>query len=408
MPRILSLSLIGLTAAIVAACAPAPERRASGLRRDILLPIDTSVTRGRVPRNATLQGLLRQNAIEPDVASSLAAAAQGVFNPRDLRADRSYRLVKTLDGLFREFQYQIDAERFLRIVFHDRRTEGQPQFDAAVLPYPKVVTVDAVTAEITREHSSLVGAFDAIGENLQLPLELAAIFGGEVDFNSELQQGDRATVLIERVTHDGEPAGYGDIQGAVLANAGRRLTAVRFIGADGKPAWYDEAGRSVKRQFLRSPLPFEPRITSGFSYRRLHPVYGGYRAHLGVDYAAPIGTAVISVGAGTVVAAGWSGDAGRMVAVRHAGGYETAYLHLSSFAPGIRPGAHVTQGQSLGRVGSTGAATGPHLDYRVKKDGVPVNPILELSRMPAGEPIAPALMAAFAQERDRVLQQLKK
>ena len=236
MPRRLLLSLIGLTAAIVAACAPAPERRASGTRRDILLPIDTSVIRGRVPRNATLQGLLRQNAVEPDVASSLAAAAQGVFNPRDLRADRSYRLVKTLDGLFREFQYQIDAERFLRIVFHDRRAEGQPQFDVAVLPYPKVVTVDAVTAEITREHSSLVGAFDAIGENLQLPLELAAIFGGEVDFNSELQQGDRATVLVERVTHEGEPAGYGDIQGAVLANAGRRLTAVRFIGADGKPA----------------------------------------------------------------------------------------------------------------------------------------------------------------------------
>ena len=169
-----------------------------------------------------------------------------------------------------------------------------------------------------------------------------------------------------------------------------------------------EAGRSLKRQFLRSPLPFEPRITSGFSYRRLHPVYGGYRAHLGVDYAAPIGTAVISVAAGTVVAAGWSGDAGRMVAVRHAGGYETAYLHLSSFAPGIRPGAHVTQGQWLGRVGSSGAATGPHLDYRVKKDGVSVNPILELSRMPAGEPIAPALMAAFAEERDRVLHQLKK
>jgi murein DD-endopeptidase MepM/ murein hydrolase activator NlpD len=396
-------ALLVTTAAFAGGCGRSAPALNPTVRHDIALPIDTSIVSGRVPRNATLESLLKQNAVEPDLAASMAGAAGAVFNPRSLRADRSYRLVKTLDGLFREFQYQIDAERFLRVVFRDRSHDGEPQFDVAVLPYPKSISVDAVTAEITRDRSSLVGAFDAIGENLSLPLELAGIFGGEVDFNSDLQPGDRVSVLFERVMRDGEPAGYGAVQGAVLENAGRRLTAVRFTDSEGKPAWYDEQGRSLKRQFLKSPLPFEPRITSRFSVRRLHPIFGQYRAHLGVDYAAPVGTPVVAAAAGIVTVADWSGDAGRMVAVRHAGGYETAYLHLSSFAPGIRAGTHVAQGQLLGRVGATGAATGPLLDYRIKKNGVNVNPVVELSKMPPGEPIAPAFAGAFEHERDRVL-----
>jgi murein DD-endopeptidase MepM/ murein hydrolase activator NlpD len=381
--------------------------RESGIGADIRLPIDTSVIRGRVPRNVTFEGLLRQNAVQADMAASMAGAARGVFDPRRLRADRSYRLIKTLDGLFREFQYDIDAERLLRIVFRDRRDDGQPEFDAAVIPRPKQVSVDAATAEITSEHPSLVGAFEAAGENVQLPLELAAIFSGEIDFNSELQRGDRIEVLFQRITRDGEPAAYGDLQAAILENGGRRITAVSFPGDDGKPAWYDERGRSLKRQFLKSPLPFEPRITSRFSMHRLHPVYGRDRAHLGVDYAAPTGTPVVAAGAGTVLAAEWRGDAGRMVSVRHAGGYETSYLHLSAFAPGIHPGVHVVQGQLLGRVGATGAATGPHLDYRIKRNGIHVNPVLELSRMPPGDPIRPSSMPAFLKIRDAALHDLE-
>lgn len=162
----------------------------------------------------------------------------------------------------------------------------------------------------------------------------------------------------------------------------------------------------MKRQFLRSPLPFEPRITSRFSYRRLHPVLGTHRAHLGVDYGAPTGTRVIAVAKGTVVSAGRSGGSGNMVRLRHTNGYETWYLHLSRFAKGIRAGVRVMQGQVIGYVGSTGLATGPHLDYRLRKNGTFVNPLIEHRNLPPGDPVPPEQMPDFRLVRDRLQAQL--
>jgi murein DD-endopeptidase MepM/ murein hydrolase activator NlpD len=393
---------------VAAACAAPVSREAAGVGHDVVLPLDTATIEGRVPRAATLEALLRQNQVQPDIAASLAMAVSGVFNPRSLQADRTFRLTRTIDGLFREFQYQIDTNRFLRVVLRPRGADGQAQFDVAVVPYPREVAVEAVTADITRERPSLIAAFEAAGEKSpQLPLALADMFGGEIDFNTELQQGDSASVLFERVRREGQVVGYGDVQAAVLEHGRRQIVGIRFVGSDGKPAWYDENGRSLKRQFLKSPLPFEPRVTSGFTNHRLHPLFGDYRAHLGVDYAAQTGTSVVSVAAGTVESADWSGDAGRLVVIRHAGGYETLYLHLSSFGPGIHPGAHVNQGQLIGRVGMTGAATGPHLDFRVKKNGLHVNPVIEHSRMPPGEPIAESALSAFAEVRDHALEELR-
>src|SRR5262249_11781184 len=147
-------------------------------------------------------------------------------------------------------------------------------------------------------------------------------------------------------------------------------------------------------------------VTSRFSYRRLHPVTGEVRAHLGVDYAAPYGAPVVAVAAGVVVEASMAGEAGRIVRIRHAGADETAYLHLSAFAPGIRAGARVAQGDVVGRVGASGLVTGTHLDYRIRKNGVYVNPLAEVSRMPKGEPIAASALPQFTVERDRLLELL--
>jgi murein DD-endopeptidase MepM/ murein hydrolase activator NlpD len=335
----------------------------------------------------------------------MVQAIASVFNPRDLRANQPYQLVRTLDGVFREFRYEIDADRLLRVA-RRQADGGEPRFHVEVLPIPKDLAPTALAVEITRDRPSLIGAFDALGENVQLALQLAEILGGEVDFNADLQPGDRLEVLFERALREGEFVGYGDVGAVVLVNEGRRITGIRFMGADGKPGWYDEDGRSLKRQFLRSPLPFEPRITSGFSYRRLHPVHGTYRAHPGIDYGAPYGSRVVAVAGGLVLSAGWSGEAGRMVRIRHAGGYETLYLHLSSIAPGLREGVRVSQGDFIGRVGSSGTATGAHLDYRIRKNGVYVNPLVELSRMPKGEPIPAESLDAFAAERDRALAEL--
>jgi murein DD-endopeptidase MepM/ murein hydrolase activator NlpD len=372
---------------------------------DIELARDIDIVEARVPARATLESLLRQNAVSSDVTTSIVEAVRTVFNPRNLRVDQPYRIARTLDGLFREFRYEIDADRFLRVVFHDG-VEGQPQYAAEVVPLPKESAMDVAAVEITRAQPSLIGAFDAMGEHAPLALQLADIFGGEIDFNSELQVGDRIEVLFERQTRDGQFIGYGNVKGAVITNGARRLTAVRYLGPDGKASWFDENGRSLRRQFLRSPLPFEPRVTSRFSYRRLHPIYGDVRPHLGVDFGAAIGTRVMAVAAGVVESAGMSGGAGRMVKVRHSGGYETAYLHLSALAGGIRPGAHVEQGALLGYVGMSGDATGPHLDYRIIKNGTYVNPLAELAKMPKGDPIAANAREAFGLERDAVLTEL--
>jgi murein DD-endopeptidase MepM/ murein hydrolase activator NlpD len=373
---------------------------------DIVLAREMNLVEARVPARATLESLLRQNALSSEMTMAIVEAARTVFNPRNLRVDQPYRIGRTLDGLFREFRYDIDADRVLRVFFSPEKA-GEPHLNAEVVSLPKDSAIAAVSAEITREQPSLIGAFDAQGEHLLLPLQLAEIFGGEIDFNSDLQQGDRFEVLFERQTREGEFLGYGPIQAAVIISGDRRLTAIRYVGPDGKPSWFDENGRSLKRKFLRSPLPFEPRVTSRFSYRRLHPIHGNVRPHLGVDFGAPTGTRVMSVGAGVVTLAGFQGGSGRIVRVRHSGGYETSYLHLSGFAKGIRPGVRVDQGDLLGYVGSSGDATGPHLDYRISKNGVFVNPLAELAKMPKGDPIAPGAREAFGLQSEQMMSQLR-
>ena len=405
------LSALAIAATIfAAACSPgrdgAVTSTISALHQDLALGKDANVVEARVPNNATFDSLLRQHDVSSTLAMSVITAVRSVFDPRNLRANQPYRIRRGLDGLIREFQYQIDAERLLRVIFKSAVPAASPVFDVSIETTPKEVELDTVSASISREQSSLVAALEHAGENVTLALSLAEVFGGEVDFNADLQPNDQFEVLFERMTQRGEHVGYGNVVAAVLVHDKKRLTAIRYVGADGQANWYDEQGRSLKRQFLRSPLQFDPRITSGFSYRRLHPVNGGYRPHLGVDYGAPYGAPVIAVADGVVTEAGFAGEAGRMVRLRHTGGYETAYLHLSAFAPGIRVGTRVTQGQIIARVGNSGTVTGTHLDYRIRKNGVYVNPLAELARMPKGASIDAAAMPAFGAERDRALAQL--
>jgi murein DD-endopeptidase MepM/ murein hydrolase activator NlpD len=232
---------------------------------------------------------------------------------------------------------------------------------------------------------------------------MAQIFSGEIDFNSELRRGDRYVVAFERFVRDDRPATYGAVTAAEFQNDGRVVRAIAFTPEGGMPGYYDELGRSLRRFFLKSPLKFEPRITSQFSTRRMHPVLKTPRAHRGVDYSAPTGAEVVSVASGRVLSATYDNTNGRMVRVRHASGYVSAYLHLSAFGSGIRAGVQVAQGQTVGRVGSTGLATGPHLHYGLQKNGVYVNPVLEHRNMPPGDPVPEGDMEAFARVRDEAL-----
>lgn len=369
-------------------------------RGDIVLAPETETIAARVGPHATLETLLRGHALRDEIVFAAIEAVRGVFRPRDLlRVDHPYTLVKTVDGLLRRFEVRIDGDRFLRLLLPDRE---QPEaFQVAIIPYEKHTELSAVRAVIDEDHPSIVAAIDEAGEQVQLAISLAEIFAGDVDFESDLQRGDEMELLFEKVFREGEFAGYGKIVAARLMNDGRDLQAYRFE-QNGRAGYYDANGRSLKRVFLRSPLRFMPRVTSGFSRRRLHPVHRVYRPHLGVDYGAPRGAPVVAVANGRVVSAGYSGAAGLMVRLRHSNGFESYYLHLSSLGKGIRRGARVDQGQMIGRVGSTGTATGAHLDYRLKQNGVFVNPLTVHRRMPPGDPIARQLRAAYDTERARL------
>jgi murein DD-endopeptidase MepM/ murein hydrolase activator NlpD len=410
MSRMVRRAAIAAAVASTFLCAACAREQAAPAappppRPDIVLPVETQIIEALVPRRATLETLLLQHELPAPLVHAAIDSARLVFNPRQLRAERPYRLVLSLDGLLREFEYQIDADKFLRIVSRDR--SAPEKLEAAVLPYDKQVEITAVRGTIDADHSSLIAAMDATGERVQLAIALAELFSGQVDFENDLQPGDSFEVLFETSKYQGAFAGYGPIVSARLVNDKREHQAYRWVNpSTQKAAYYDEQGRSLKRFVLASPLRFTPRVTSGFSRRRLHPVHRTVRAHLGVDYAAGIGTPVVAVADGMVVSADWAGAGGRQVRIRHAGGLESYYLHLSAFAKGIRAGARVDQGQLIGRVGASGTVTGPHLDYRLRKNGVFVDPRREHARQPPGEPIPAGSLPQFHAVRASLQQQL--
>ena len=393
------------SALLVTACAHEAPRPVIERRTDVVLPVETQIIEAIVPRRATLETLLAEHEMPDRLIHAAIESARAVFNPRQLRAERPYRLVLSMDGFLREFEYQIDADRFLRIVSRDR--SAPEKLEAEVLAYDKDLEVVAIRGRIDADHPSLIAAMDETGERVQLAISLAEIFGGSIDFENDLQPGDAFEVLFESTKYQGEFAGYGAILGAQIINDGKQHQAYRWTNpATQKAGYYDEQGRSLKRFVLASPLRFTPRVTSGFSRRRLHPVHRTVRPHLGVDYAAATGTPVVAVASGVVVSAGWAGGGGRQVRIRHAGGLESYYLHLSAFGKGIQAGAHVDQGQLIGRVGSTGTATGPHLDYRLRKHGIFVDPRREHARQPPGEPIPAGYLPDFATARTQMQEQL--
>ena len=359
-----------------------------------------------VGSGATLASILRAQGVVGADALDVVAQASSVFDVRRIRAAQPYRIQKTIDGALRLFEYEIDGDRFLRVA----RTESA--LAATVVPIPKMRRTETVRGRIDKHASSLSASMEEIGETVDLTLALADIFGGEIDFSTEVQPGDTFELTVEKQYREPsgegarEPseqvfAGYGPVIAAQFVNAGRTVRAVRFAPEGGVPGYFDERGVSLKRFFLASPLKFQPVVTSGFSRSRMHPILREPRAHLGVDYRAPAGSPVIAAADGVVVFAGANGGSGRMVHLRHGNAFETEYLHLSSIT--VRAGERVRQGELIGRVGSTGLATGPHLDYRVRRNGAFVNPLTAHRAAPPAEPVPSPQMAAFAVVRDRAL-----
>jgi murein DD-endopeptidase MepM/ murein hydrolase activator NlpD len=247
-----------------------------------------------------------------------------------------------------------------------------------------VVTLTEIKSAVIR--SSLFAATDEAGIPDAVAIQVADIFGSDVDFHRELRQGDRFSVIYEMQSAYGRPLRAGRVLAAEFASQGRKLSAVRY--GDG---YYAPDGRNMRKALLRSPLELS-RVSSAFGMRR-HPFLQTWRAHQGVDYAAPAGTRVRAVGDGVVVFAGRQGGYGNVVVVRHDSRISTAYGHLRSFGAGIRTGARVAQGSTIGLVGQTGWATGPHLHYEFRIAGTARNPLSV--PLPAGTPVAREAMDAF-------------
>ncbi len=318
-----AVACFGLLSALPACGAGTPQFPASTAEpagRDILLPIDSHRVEGLVPSRTTLDTLLRGHGVADDAAERVIAAARGVFDPRRLRSLQPFSLERSLQGALRVFEYEIDGDRLLRIVPAD---PGSAALSASVVPIPKTLERGVSSGTIDAETPSLFQSIGAAGERP----ELADRAGRRVRGRDRLQHRAAARrsvpLAFERFRRDGRPTAYGAITAAEFRNDGRVLRAIRFTVPGEAPGYYDEQGRSLRRFFLRSPLKFEPRVTSGFSASRLHPVLHTARAHRGIDYAAPTGAPVVAAASGTVLSAGYDAANGRMVRMRHASGYES-------------------------------------------------------------------------------------
>lgn len=340
---------------------------------------------GTLRNGEIFTGLLTRLGLSAQDAYSLAQAADSVFDVRKLRAGNRWQAYFAADtGQVGEVQYLVyEQDRIHLTVFRCQAPFGAWQV-------AKPVDTQLKYADITIR-SSLWNDMTAAGVSPLLIAQLSEIYAWTVDFFG-LQKGDRFRVLYEQDYCDGEPVAIHSVDYAIFDRAGKEIPAIRFDQEEGGNQYWNEKGESLKKAFLKAPLKFT-RISSGFSYNRKHPVYGYTRAHTGVDYAAPTGTPVMAIGDGTVISKGWGGDGGNTVKIRHNSVYTTAYLHLSKYAAGLKVGDRVHQGDVIGYVGMTGTATGPHLDFRVWKNGTPVNPLT--MEAPDEAPIAEQYLPAL-------------
>ena len=338
---------------------------------------------------------LEKFGLSAEEAAHAAAAAQRAFNLRQLRAGNTITVGRSVEGALREIDYKIDSDRMLKIV------PEQNGFKASVNEIPSKTEVVAVTGRVD---DSLFNAVEDAGESPELALRLAQIFGYDLDFSTDPRQGDSFRMLLEKKKYtNGETAGYGKIFAAEYENAGRKYQALLFHDPAGRPGYYAADGKSLQKAFLRSPLKFGAPVTSHFSRSRFHPILKIYRPHMGTDYGAPVGSPVQTIGSGRVIFAGRKGGEGNLVEIAHSNGYETMYLHLSRMF--VRSGEHVEIGKTIGLVGSTGLATGPHLDFRILQRGQYKN--FERLGLPPSDPVSKKNWPDFAAVRDKWLPLLK-
>ena len=341
-----------------------------------------NIIKGTMNKGDTVGKLLGEWG-SPEIVRDYVEATRRVFPLTSFRAGQAYAVVCDMQsGAVKRFEYEIDARRRLVV-------EGADQ------PVARVEAIDYDTRLALIEgriDDNLFQAVADLGESPQLALLLAKLFGWEINFIRDIQDGDSFSILVEKLYRDGMYKGYGRTLGASFTNKGKTYEAFLFPDARGANQYYNAAGENLKKTLLQAPLSFT-RLTSRFSHNRKHPILGVTRPHLGVDYGAPTGTPVKAVGDGVVTLRGWVGGYGNQVKLRHDAGLESMYSHLSGFARGLKVGTRVRQGQVIAFVGSTGRSTGPHLDFRLRQHGKFIDPTKAIN--PRSQPVRKAAMKAF-------------
>jgi murein DD-endopeptidase MepM/ murein hydrolase activator NlpD len=349
----------------------------------------------QVRRDDTLSSLLdRINIRNPEAVAFLRQSPDARVLATQLRPGRTILSKTTSDGELLELQFQNDINHALVV---KKSSDG---YQAQEMPLILESRILVKSAEI---QSSLFAATDAAGIPDQIAIQLANIFSSDIDFNLDLRKGDRFTVVYEASFSNGELINTGRVLGTEFINQGKTRSAILYHDADGRENYYTPDGKSLQKAFLRSPLEFS-RISSGFTLARFHPVLQTWRAHKGVDYAAPTGTRVRAVADATVTFAGGRGGYGNVVVLQHAGGISTVYGHLSRFAPGVRKGYKVRQGEVVGFVGMTGLATGPHLHYEFRVHDEHRDPLKVV--LPTSVPLPAESLAEFSKQAEPLVAQL--
>ena len=377
-----------------------PKNEADDAPQNIVYGIvadDYRLETGEVAEGETMSKLLGTFGITPATVDRLDRASKAIFPLRSIRPGHKYTAFIHEDSLHTphldHWVYEASMTEYVVFSFIDD--------SIAIRRDTKPYTLRR-TKKSAVINSSLWGAIMEQNLPYALAAEMEDVYQWTIDFFG-IQKGDSFTVIYdERFIDDTVSVGIGRIWGARFTQNGKDYYAIPFHQG-GKVRYWEADGRSLRKQLLKAPLKYT-RISSRFSYARKHPIYKVYRPHTGVDYAAPKGTPVRAVADGTVIFKGWGGGGGNTLKIKHAGNLQTGYLLLSRYAKGIATGKRVVQGQLIGYVGSTGASTGPHLDFRIWKNGKPIDP-LKIPQEPA-EPIAKAHRAEFDFVRDRIMAEL--
>jgi murein DD-endopeptidase MepM/ murein hydrolase activator NlpD len=359
------------------------------------IPTDTlGIVEAEIKRGESLSHILANYNITPTQIDQLAKKSKDVFNVRRIAARRSYTLLHSLDSA-QTARYFIYEPSNVEYIIYDLRG------DITVTKVEREMEVleRTLAGEIK---SSLFESIVAAGGSPQLVNKFADIYAWRLNLN-RIQPGDKFKLIYDEKVVNGNTIGFSNLKAAFFEHRGEPIYAIAFDQGDG-PSYYDENGKSLKKAFLKEPLEYT-RISSRFSKKRFHPVQKRYKAHLGTDFAAPSGTPIRTVGDGVVLEARYTRGNGYYVKIKHNKTYTTQYLHMSKFAKGMRPGVRVHQGQTIGYVGSTGLATGPHLCYRFWKDGRQVDALS--AKLPLANPITKKNLHEFNAVKEETVKRLE-